>query len=354
MRIGELARHAGLTVRTLHHYDAIGLLKPSARSEGGYRIYGPADVARLHSIQAMRQLDLSLEEIGRLLDGGGATLPVIVEQQLRALDRQIEQAQKLRTRLGLLQVRLSEGHVPDMGDWLGTIRLMTTCDKYFSADELKTIFGNWQYIAADLLALMAQVRQVMKAGVPADSLEVQPLAHRWMALMGRWMDGNIELIHRWGDMYKREPSALSNKGPDLHMIAYIDRAIELRVAALCRHLSVPELMRLKRVQPSEWDELSRTVGELMRKGVQPDSARGRALGRKWLELMDRVAGHDAVLHGKLLKAYREEPLVAAASTLDAPGTKYLQRAVKSALDPDVTSGRRVRSARSQRPHGART
>jgi DNA-binding transcriptional MerR regulator len=354
MRIGELARHAGLTVRTLHHYDAIGLLKPSARSGGGYRLYGQADIARLHAIQAMRQLGLSLEDTGRLLDGGGTTLPVIVEQQLRALDRQIEQAQKLRSRLGLLQAKLSDGHVPDMGDWLATIRLMTTCDKYFSTDELKTIFGNWQHIAADLLALIAEVRRAMKAGVPADSLEVQPLAHRWMALMGRWMDGNLDLIHRWGDMYKREPSAMTEKGPDLRMIAYVDRAIELRMAALGRHLDLDELMRLKRVLPAEWDALAQTVGELMRKREPPGSPRAQALGRQWLTLMDRVAGHDAVLREKLLAAWREEPVVAAASGLDAGAQQYLQHAVQSALDPVATSGSRVRSSRSQRPHDART
>jgi hypothetical protein len=48
LKIGELARRTGLTVRTLHHYDAIGLLKPSARSDAGYRLYGRNDVARLH------------------------------------------------------------------------------------------------------------------------------------------------------------------------------------------------------------------------------------------------------------------------------------------------------------------
>ena len=333
MQIGELAKHAGLTVRTLHHYDAIGLLKPSARSEGGYRLYGPEDIARLHSIQAMRQLGLSLEEIGQLLDSGGTTLPVIVEQQLRSLDRQIEQAEKLRTRLGLLQAKLSDGHVPDMGDWLDTIRLMTTCDKYFSSDELKTIFGNWQYIAADLMVLMAEARRFMKAGVPAESLEVQPLAHRWMGLMGRWMDGNFDLIRRWGDMYKREPSVQTERGPDLRMIAYVDRAIGIRLAALGRHLTLEEMMRFKRVPLAEWDGLYRSVRELMRQGVQPGAARARALGRQWLALMERMADHDTVLRDKLLAAHRSEPVVAAASLLEKEERLYLERAVQSALDP---------------------
>lgn len=333
MRIGELAKHAGLTVRTLHHYDAIGLLKPSDRTEGGYRVYGQADVARLHAIQAMRQLGLPLEDIGRLLDDGGATLPVIVEQQLRAVERQIEQATRLHTRLTLILNSFSTGQEPQTRDWLASLRLMNAFDKYFSTDELKVIFGNWKRISDDMAALMAEVRGVMKAGVSPESLEVQPLAHRWMNLMGIWMEGDFDLIRRWGEMYTREPSARSAKGPDMTMVGYIDRAIQLRLAAFLRHFTLDELKRLKLVPPPEWDALSRTAEELMRQDVPHGDERARTLGREWLALMNRVADHDAVLLDKLLAAYRLEPVVAAASVLAAPVRQYLARAVQSALDP---------------------
>lgn len=88
LKVGELAKRSGLTVRTLHHYDEIGLLKPSGRSDGGYRLYDRADVERLHAIQALRSLGLALDDIGNLLSGDGASLPTIVERQLRALDVQ--------------------------------------------------------------------------------------------------------------------------------------------------------------------------------------------------------------------------------------------------------------------------
>ena len=78
LKVGELARRSGLTIRTLHHYDSIGLLCPSARSEAGYRLYSDADVARLHGIQALRQWGLGLSEIGALLANQGATLPAIL------------------------------------------------------------------------------------------------------------------------------------------------------------------------------------------------------------------------------------------------------------------------------------
>ncbi|KQN67535.1 hypothetical protein ASF04_17235 [Duganella sp. Leaf61] len=68
LKIGELAKRTGLTVRTLHHYDAIGLLQPSARTDAGYRLYNRTDIARLHHIQALRKFGLSLADIGASLD----------------------------------------------------------------------------------------------------------------------------------------------------------------------------------------------------------------------------------------------------------------------------------------------
>lgn len=65
--VGEVAKLANVSVRTLHHYDAIGLLSPSMRSAAGYRLYGPADLARLHDVLAYRELGFELEAIGELL-----------------------------------------------------------------------------------------------------------------------------------------------------------------------------------------------------------------------------------------------------------------------------------------------
>ena len=67
-RVKEVAQAAGITVRTLHHYDSIALLVPSGRSEAGYRFYSRDDVLRLQQILLYRELGMSLEAIRRLLD----------------------------------------------------------------------------------------------------------------------------------------------------------------------------------------------------------------------------------------------------------------------------------------------
>lgn len=66
--VGEVAERAHVTVRTLHHYDAIGLLVPSARSDAGYRLYTEDDLARLYQVLLYRELGFPLEAIARLLD----------------------------------------------------------------------------------------------------------------------------------------------------------------------------------------------------------------------------------------------------------------------------------------------
>ncbi|MEZ3155617.1 MerR family transcriptional regulator [Microbacterium sp. BWR-S6Y] len=67
MQIGELAERTGLSVRTLRHYDEIGLLRPSARTDGGFRLYTADDESRLLLIRRMKPLGYSLEQMGELL-----------------------------------------------------------------------------------------------------------------------------------------------------------------------------------------------------------------------------------------------------------------------------------------------
>ena len=67
MTVGRLARLAGVTVRTLHHYDEIGLLHPSGRSASGYRLYSAQDRERLQELLFYRELGFGLDEIGRVM-----------------------------------------------------------------------------------------------------------------------------------------------------------------------------------------------------------------------------------------------------------------------------------------------
>jgi DNA-binding transcriptional MerR regulator len=332
LKVGELAKHTGLTVRTLHHYDEIGLLKPSGRSESGYRLYSRADVARLHGIQALRHLGLALGDIAAMLEEGGTPPGLIIEQQIRALDREIAQATELRDHLGLLQHQLFKGDEPDMAAWLDTLSLMKTYGKYFSAAELKTIFANWKLIDAEWEPLIKAVRALMDEGFAPDAPEVQPLAQRWMRLMLRWMEGNFDLIDRWGEMYEKEPTAHGRNGaPPSDMIDFIRRAIDLRMALLAKYLSLEEIRRLCYVPDAEWRELAGEVEALMANGVAPSSEAAQPAARQWLALIDRVVGHDPAVRVKLLVAHSREPLLQAGSMLPATVRAFLRESAAKAL-----------------------
>jgi MerR family transcriptional regulator, thiopeptide resistance regulator len=98
-RIGELADATGLTVRTLHHYEHIGLLAPAARTEGRQRLYDENDVRRLYRIRALRDLGLSLEDIGRMLDEDRASLGDVLRAHRARVNAELERLGRLRSLL---------------------------------------------------------------------------------------------------------------------------------------------------------------------------------------------------------------------------------------------------------------
>ncbi|MBP6337799.1 MAG: SAM-dependent methyltransferase [Vitreoscilla sp.] len=339
LKVGELARRTGLTVRALHHYDSIGLLRPSARSESGYRLYGRADVARLHGIQTLRCMGLSLAEVAKVLDdgSGGVPLPHILSRHIGVLDQEIAQAQALRERLGALRSILAGGGQPELDDWLVSLSMMNTFEQYFSAAELKLVFERWQHCQAEWPPLVQAVRAAMASGVPPDSVAVQPLAGRWMDLSARWMDGDLALLARWGGMLREQPGLPLPGGMDRALLDYIDQAVTLRLDTLTRHLGADGLQRLDKTLTPEWRALGERAERLMAAGTPPQSGGARQLARDWQALLNRVVRHDAGLLTKLLAAHETEPVLQAGAAFTPEVRRYLQQA--TALDPHATSGR---------------
>jgi MerR family transcriptional regulator, thiopeptide resistance regulator len=95
--VGQVAEEFGVTVRTLHHYDEIGLLRPSRRSGSGYRLYTPADLERLGNVVVYRRLGFPLEEVAQLLDADGADLAVHLRRQRSAVTSRLGELHDLVT-----------------------------------------------------------------------------------------------------------------------------------------------------------------------------------------------------------------------------------------------------------------
>lgn len=315
LKVGELARRSGLTVRALHHYDQIGLLVPSARSDAGYRLYTAADVARLHAIQALRSLGVPLGQIGGLLAGDGSDLPAIVARQVRALDNEIAQATALRERLSLLGEVLAGGGQPEVDDWLGTLGLMSTYTRYFSPEEIRRIVRGWLQVKADWQFLVPALQQAMDQGLPTDDPEVQALTQRWMGLMHRWLGGDFDLMSRWGEVFAREPQARRANGPGLPLVRYVEQASERRMALWQQHFTLDELSRFRMPTDTALQPLQAAVQRALARGLAPAATAARPLLRRWHAQLVQAVGGEPGLAWRLMRAYVQQPALRAGTRL---------------------------------------
>ena len=117
-QIGELAKQTGLSARALRHYDELGLLTPSERSESGYRLYAEADVRRLYRVVALRQLGFPLEQIASVLEEGGLDLCETARRHLQRVEADLEQLRRLRRRLSVMVEALDRSEQPSVDEFI--------------------------------------------------------------------------------------------------------------------------------------------------------------------------------------------------------------------------------------------
>ena len=127
-KVGALARATGLTVRTLHYYDEIGLLPPSARLAGGHRLYDAADVARLYRIIRLRQLGFPLDQVDAVLAEPEWQLAPAIERHLADARHQAATAARLCTRLAAMAAELAQQDSPSPEQVFSTVEEMIMMD----------------------------------------------------------------------------------------------------------------------------------------------------------------------------------------------------------------------------------
>ncbi|HLZ07909.1 MAG TPA: MerR family transcriptional regulator, partial [Chloroflexota bacterium] len=129
----DFAQRAGVTVRTLHHYDRLGLLKPSGRTRAGFRLYGEPELLRLQQIATLKLVGFPLAQINALLERGSTDLPTALRVQRQIIDqrrRQLEVAGQAIDR--------AERLVAESGslDW----------DAFREILEVIEMQNNWDYV----------------------------------------------------------------------------------------------------------------------------------------------------------------------------------------------------------------
>ena len=135
VRIGELAEATGLTVRTLRHYEAVGLLQPVERSESGYRRYRAEDAERLYTIVALRRLGLSLAQIRATLAAEPAGLRQMLTRHASDVRDRIASLVELESVLGRVQRELGADGSPSLSDLCDLVRLTAQLPRRDLAEE---------------------------------------------------------------------------------------------------------------------------------------------------------------------------------------------------------------------------
>jgi DNA-binding transcriptional MerR regulator len=201
----EFARLTGVTVRTLHHYDRLGLLKPSGRTAAGYRLYGERDFVRLQQVVTLKFMGLPLKQIKSLLDRDALDLPTTLRLQREILGerrRQIEAAIEAIERAER-QIALGQG-----SDWEALAKIIEVIEmqnnwdwvkKYYTEEQLAELAarGTPEVLERgrrEWAALLKEVEQAIAEGVDPSSERAQALAARWNGLIEEFTGGNPEIL----------------------------------------------------------------------------------------------------------------------------------------------------------------
>ncbi|MBC3870055.1 MerR family transcriptional regulator [Undibacterium oligocarboniphilum] len=312
LKIGELAKRAGLTVRTLHHYDSIGLLRPTARSESGYRLYSREDVTRLFRIQTLRRLHLPLTEIATLIDREQTGLQRLISEQLEIVDQQIKKQQLLQQRLQTLHHLLEANDQLPLDDWLLALEMYSVADRYFTPEELLWLRSGQQKQLLDqaIRPLITEVHALMERQTPPSDPAAQDLAVRWITITNDLMPNMPRYVLHLSRLHRNEPGIQALTGVNGELIDYISMAsIEVRYGIYRRYLTEKELRFFKTSSfqnADAWNTLFSDIREKMLAGIPPVADEMQPLLRQWRNLFLDAWGNDMQVVQKVRDIHRQE------------------------------------------------
>jgi DNA-binding transcriptional MerR regulator len=247
--VGELAALAGVSVRTLHHYDAIGLLSPSERTAAGYRRYTAEDAGRLHRILVYRELGFDLARIAGILDDRETDALEQLRQQHALLRKEAQRLDGLiRGVEAMMKARKAGVNLkPDeMREVFGSF------DPARHADETEQRWGDsdayhesrrrtstydkakWLEIREEADRISRELAAVMTSGKPAGGTDAMALAERHRQHISRWYyDCPFEVHRGLGEMYVADPRFSQNyDGVAPGLSAYLRDAINANAARI--------------------------------------------------------------------------------------------------------------------------
>ncbi|MFW0786154.1 MerR family transcriptional regulator [Gordonia sp. CPCC 206044] len=219
--VGDVARMVGVSVRTLHHYDRIGLVVPSGRTLAGYRIYSDADVERLHQVLTYRELGFPLEQIATLLDDPHADALThlrdqhdLLSERIARLHRMVAAVEDMMNAKKKGIALTAEEQAEIFGrDWPGeeyaaeAQRRWGDTDAWRQSGDRTARFdkNDWVAVKAETDALEGRFADAMRAGVTAGSPEADDLAEEHRASIQRFYDCDHDMHRCLAQMYVSDP-----------------------------------------------------------------------------------------------------------------------------------------------------
>ena len=224
-QVKEVASIAGVSVRTLHHYDEIGLLVPSGRTDAGYRLYGSDDLLRLQQILIGRELGMPLEEIKRSLDDPSFDRRAALVRQRQELAARAERTAAMLRAVDAALAALTDDGGRTMKDMTREeiTKLFDGFDPTDHQDEVEERWGkteayaesarrtskytkaDWERYKAESHAIMSSAAELFGAGAPADGDEAKAVAEQHRLSIDRWFYPCAPGMHAGlADMYEAD------------------------------------------------------------------------------------------------------------------------------------------------------
>lgn len=217
--VGQLARLAGVSVRTLHHYGELGLLLPSGRTPAGYRVYDADAAQRLTRILYYRDLGFGLDEIAALLDGDTETVDHLrtqlrlltqrrdrVQAMVAAVEREME-AHMSGTRLTVEEQLEIFGDAMDPAYQAEAEQRWSDTAAWAQGQERMAQFtkADWREVKAETDALNAALIEAFRSGVQPGSAQADALAERHREGLQRFYDADHTMQRHVASLYTEDP-----------------------------------------------------------------------------------------------------------------------------------------------------
>lgn len=217
LTVGEVARLAGITVRTLHHYDMLGLVCPEGRSHSGYRLYGRRQVERLQEVLFFRQLGFGLDEIKRIVSQPEYRREAALHRQRDLLEQRAERL------FGMIEAVDDAIDAERKGISMTNEEMLEVFDGFDPSEYEEEVKERWgdtdayresarrtaRYTKDDWMAIKQEAESINQAfvalmgdGAPADGAEAATVVDRHREHITRWFYDCSEEIHAGlGQMY---------------------------------------------------------------------------------------------------------------------------------------------------------